>query len=318
MIVLLMFLFRTGIYAQGPFAVANKTRIDSLIKARQICNGNLIFPPVHKKAWVRKDLATLGLINESFGELSTNDRATMRIKQVFNRNLLFANDNGLLRSEQYVFRGKYLKLTINIGSIGDIKVSEQICIETNTYGQCDAVSAVMDFSFITKYMLPRFPYILMVDQEELSFDTVYTGSIQNLQTRYPDYRFLVPTGLESAWLNQLLTNQFLANNDWSYSAVKAPRQFVQLVRENKITYLQGLLFSPNYLVSINAMEALVYLASNKNMELSSGEQKQIDRLLKQSVRFKKQMSDDFFINIDNYEEMKMSKEDIIRKYQNSM
>ena len=104
--------------------------------------------------------------------------------------------------------------------------------------------------------------------------------------------------------------------DYSYD--RATKDFVRLIKENKIAEVKDLLFSPNYVTSINAMESLIYLSSINKVQLTVAMNDRITEIKSGSFIILQQGSPDVFYSREGYKALNMTYEKVLKKYSSSM
>jgi len=137
---------------------------------------------------------------------------------------------------------------------------------------------------------------------------------------YPDYKF-GPCSKDfenEEWINRICYNQYNSDSSCCYSYIKANKDYIDLINNMKINIINDLLYSPNYIYSINAMEAIIYLNSINKITIDDAMKTRMESIKKAKYVITIQKSSDLYSTVNGYNELNTSDENVIKKYRNSL
>ncbi|MGZ5501730.1 MAG: hypothetical protein ACXWEW_11330 [Nitrososphaeraceae archaeon] len=300
------------------YLTRNKQKINDVINnGMHICINDITYPTRYKKSKLRKELAFIQTIKsglagyKKFSEIKTKNKKQIRSTQRF--------DNGLLQSEEILIIGPYLRYNIRVDYIDTFLVHQRINFVTRTKGSCDSYRDIIsDFQFIRNFVLPNLSYDLDFTLNDIVLDTLYSSNVQKASFIYKDHQFQLPSIEYDAWLNQFLEDQYKSESSCCYQNKIAPSGLIKMIKIKDYSIINKLLYSANYFTAINAMEALVYLDYKGEIELKAEDKERIEFLKKSKIKITKQMGSDVFVIMNDYIELMITEDRIIKKYEISL
>lgn len=307
------------------FGERNFRQLDSVedIIKNIFCKDTLTYSAKYDNGKMKEDLWIVSVLNDVFDSSFTADKIGTEFKR--NRKVTVAREkwrNGLIKVHRIVMNGAYLHAVCKLESIGNIIIRKKCEINTNTYVRCGKNGdRYLDFNLLKNQIAGRLHFSIRVRDYELLVATeLLERNIVKASEQYKDYRFLLPSGYSKTGENQvsrILNKQYDADSSCCYSFSKAPDEFIFLIRNGEFGVINNLLYSPNYAYSINAMEALIYLAGANKIGLDHDIKKRMDFLKTSNSEFHVQHSDVLYIK-NGYKDVQVSNEQIVKKYQRAM
>lgn len=315
----------TGIesFAQSnDYYAENVKRIDAYINGpinQYSCEGGMIFPAKYKASKVRSDLRMMSFVNSLFNDKTIKPDAEKRISEVRKKEIPVRKTvNGLIESDDITMLGKYLWVNAKFDFIDNVLVRSKVTLRTTTHAKCGSHTHLLDFKAVRDFFIKDAKMLFGVGYDEITSDTIYSGNLASLAEKRNGYKFNIPGSSVEGWINEIFTKQYQADSAGAYNYTKAPKSFVMLIKENKTEVIKDLLFSPNYVTSVNAMEALLYLASIGKLQLSAELNDRITQIKNDSFTIMQQGAPDVFYKREGYKELQMTDERVIKKYSSSM
>lgn len=302
----------------NPYYSENVRMIDSFVAA-PMCQNMITYPTSYKIAKIKSDLPIIQFINLIAGNEVSPSQLDGQLKK-FGRKKAFSRettDEGLIKVREITLKGYYLYVKIKLKFIDNIIIRRELVIKTSTHGNCrENQYWVFDFKLGKTYFFKDLKLLLNVNFEEMVADTIYTNNLRSLAEQRKDYRFNIPGSSSEEWINEIFEGQY-TENVGAYTYGRAPKDFVKLIKENKMTVITDLLYSPNYIISINAMESLLYLSSIGKISLSKEINERITQIKSGSFIFL-QGAGDVYHTKKGYKDLQMTDEKVVKKYAMSM
>jgi hypothetical protein len=316
----------TGIesYAQSTdFYTENVNRIDAYINGpikAYNCEGGMTFPNKYKASKVRSDLSIMSFINSLFSDKTVKPDVEGRIGNVKKKSMQVVNSvNGLIESDDITLLGKYLWVNVKLDFIDNVLVRSKLILRTTTHGKCGSYTNLIDFKAIKDFFVKDAKMLFTIGyNDEITSDTIYSSNLALLAERRKDYKFNIPGSSTEDWVNEIFTKQYQSDKAGVYNYSQAPKEFVKLIKENRIELIKDLLFSPNYITSVNAMETVLYLASIRKIELSTELNDRITQIKNGSFTIMQQGAPDVFYKREGYKGLQMTDERVNKKYRSSV
>jgi hypothetical protein len=325
--VIIIFFFITthlnGLAQSNDYYSENVRRIDAYtngpIKAYN-CEGGMTFPVKYKASKVRSDLRIMSFVNNLFNNKTFKPDVEKEIKKVRKKEIPIRKSvNGLIESDDITILGKYLWVNVKFDFIEDVLVRSKVTMRTTTHGKCGSYTRLLDFKVIRDFFIKDAKMLFTVGyDDEITSDTIYSGNLALLAGQRKDYKFSIPSSSTESWINEIIVKQYQTDRAGAYNYSQAPKDFVRLIKENKIAEVKDLLFSPSYTTSINAMEALIYLSSISKVQLTTELNDRITQIKNGSFIIMQQGAPDVFYRREGYKALNMTDEKVIKKYSLSM
>lgn len=300
----------------------NIRRIDAYINGPiklHSCEGGITFPAKYKASKVRSDLRMMSFVNSLFNNKTIKSDVEKEISKVRKKETPIGKSvNGLIESNDITLLGKYLQVNVKFDFIDNVLVRSKVTLRTTTHGECGSHTHLLDFKVIRDFFIKDARMLFGVGYDEMTSDTIYSGNLASLAKKRNGYKFNIPSSNVEGWINEIFTKQYQTDSASVYDYTKAPKSFVMLIKENRTEVIKDLLFSPNYVTSVNAMEALLYLASTGKLQLSPEINDRIAQIKNDSFTIMQQGAPDVLYKREGYRELQMTDERVIKKYSSSM
>ena len=306
----------------GDYYNENLRRIDAYvngpIKAYN-CEEGMIFPAKYKASKVRSDLNIMSFINSLFSDKTIKSDVETRIGKVKKKSIRKVKSvNGLIESYDITMLGKYLRVNTKFDFIDNVLVRSKVTLRTTTHGTCGSHTHLLDFKVVRDFFIKDAKVLFEVGYDEVTSDTIYSGNLASLAKKRDDYKFNIPGSATEGWVNELFTKQYQTDSSGVYGYSQAPKSFARLIKENKTSVIEDLLYSPNYMTSVNAMEALIYLASIGRIKLTPEVNSRIAQIKNGAFIIMQQGAPDVLYRREGYKELQMTDEKVIQKYSSSL
>jgi hypothetical protein len=299
----------------------NLVYIDSIegsIKA-YMCGGDLIYPSKYDAKSIENDLSIVQMLNVDF---DTN----ISVPQFYDEldkikcYRVYRNDtrNGLITAVKVKISGTYLQVELTFEYIDNYFIRKKIILKTISSGKCVLISwRFPDFNVLRHVFLKKINFpIKYSDNQYIIANMLIEENIKIASNHYKTYKFL--TSATEKWVNNLLLNQYNTDSSCCYCYTKANSDFTNLIINDKVDLIKDLLYSPNYFYSINAMEALLYLATVHKVEITEGIRQKMDSLCADTSIITVRESEDMFSTVEGYRALKTSNSQIIQNYMKSL
>jgi hypothetical protein len=301
----------------------NIRRIDAYINGplkTYSCKDGMTFPAKYKKSKIKSDLSIMSFINSLFNSKTAKPDIEKKISTVRKKSMrLVESVNGLIESDDITILGKYLWVNVKLDFIDNVLVRSKVSLRTTTHGKCGSYINLPDFKVVRNFFIKDSKMLFIIGYEdEITSDTIYSGNLASLAERRNGYKFNIPSSNVEGWINEIFTKQYQTDRADVYNYTKPPKDFVRLVKETRTEVIKDLLYSPNYITSVHAMEALLYLASLGKLQLSVELNDRITQIKNGSFTIMQQGAPDVFYKREGYKELQMTDERVIKKYSSSM
>ena len=308
---------------QNEYVAENTRRINEFITGPSIsrhCEGDLIWPKKYKRSAIRADRSIVSFINSVSVNSGTENDIDRHLKKLSKKRFsIEQSSNGLIKSKDVRINGKYLKANLRMELINSQIVRSKIVLSSSIHPTCPGYSIWMvDYKLLKDFFLKDINRLFLIGYEQMTSDTIFLSNLNSLATKFPDYKFNIPSLEIVNSMNNLFVSQYQTDSFYLYSKTKPPEDFVELIKENKISIIKDLLYSPNYFVSINAMEALIYLSSVSKIQLSPDLIEKINQLKNATFGIMTQSTPDVFVSRQGYKDLRIKDEDVIKKYTSSL
>jgi hypothetical protein len=304
------------------YSTENTKRIDAYLNGpakANICDGVIAFPTKYDLSKAKSDAFITSFINTTSNINFTDNDADVLLKKIAKKASIKESLNGLIKVKNILLKGNYLRANIILEFIDNITVRTKVTLTTVTHAKCGMNgNSMLDFKILRDFFIKDAKMLFNVKYDEMIADTIYSDNLTLLTSKRKEYKFNIPGTSSENWVNNIFIKQYQADSSGFYNYSKAPKDFVKLIKENEISVIKDLLFSPNYFVSINAMEALLYLSSVNKVKLTTELNDKIIRIKNGAFRFLSQGAPDVFYIREGYKDLQMTDEKVFKKYSLSM
>ena len=227
--------------------------------------------------------------------------------------------NGLIKVVHLILNGNYLRVEAKLELIDSNTFRKSCVLSTSTNGRCGhAKFRIFDFKLLKECLIPDMTFKISFRNNLIESGKFIKRSLILSSKNHSDYKFNIPVADRLDFVDRIFLNQYNSDSSCCYSYLQAHRDFVTLVKSDNTDVIKNLLYSPNYFYSIQAMEAILYLNSINKIV--------IDDSMKERMRFIKQSdcpltiqkTEDLFMTVGGYKEIKTTDEAVIKKYQKSL
>jgi hypothetical protein len=300
----------------------NLKYIDSVEKEIKIhlCNDKIAYPIKYNKKGIKSDKEIIYFLNKMFKEDFTpiafdNELSKLKKSRKSNEEKV----NGLLRVNHLILNGNYLRVEARIEFIDNVIHRKYFTLSTTTNGRCgESNFRVLDFKLLKEYFLRDIDFNIFYKNTLIESTKFSVNKIEVAAKKYTDYSFNIPEINKSDIISNILLNQYNSDSSCCYSFLKANKIFVKLIKEDKVDIIRSLLFSPNYFYSINAMEVIMYLNSINKITIDDKMKEKINAIKNGTYQLTIQRSEDSFMTVKGYKEIKTTDEAVIMKIKNSI
>jgi hypothetical protein len=319
----------TGIekgYAQQSFySVANARYLDSVEKVikNYLCNDSLVYPAGYKKNLLKKDLPVIEVLNSFFDSTFEADRVSEKLNRIrYAKVRKTETQIGLIKVIHIIIDGPYWDAYVTLDCIGNIVIRKNILLSSNTISRCGLHgNRITDFKLFKTFLIPKLQFLIRVrDYSDIIATSFLQKNLVKAAEIHNDYRFNLPSDIarKDDWINNILYNQYNSDSAYCYSYLQAPKDFVALIRNGQLALISDLLYSPNYLYAVNAMEAMVYLANENKLVIKDSMRTKMELLKLARSTITVQRTYDSYATYEGYKYLNMTSEQVIRKYRNGI
>jgi len=307
------------VHAQDVFA-RNSKYVDYVFDSvsRYFCNGDWRFSETHvSPRKLKHDLKIIEFVNDFFQkELDSTSIDSIATSLKFDTKHRESSYNGLIVIHTIYMPVNYMRAVIKFESIGGHIYRRYCEISTSSYCYCGL--HLVDFRLLKEYYLKNIKFPLSFKVDFFDSDTISINTLKTISENYPYNKFNLPGNDLPDWLNTIYCNQYNSDKTYLvYNSSFVDLQFIQLVKRERIDAIESLLYSPNYLYAINAMEPLIYLQSLNKVTLSDSIKKKMEEIKNSNYSFFSQSSDVVHF-MENYGKLYKTDEEIIYKYRKAV
>ncbi|OQP60789.1 hypothetical protein [Niastella populi] len=317
-------------YAQQSYSLANTRYLDSVEQGirNYICNDSLVYPAGYKKNLLKKEIPVIEVLNSFFDSTFEANQVNGKLKKIRFGKTRFAKVNktetdiGLIKVIHVIINGPYLHADVKLDCIGNIVIRKSILLNSNSIGRCGLHgNQITDFKMFKTFVIPKLKFPISVRDYA---DIIATGFLQKNLAKAAeinkDYRFNLPSdkAKKDDWINNILYNQYNSDSACCYSYYQPPEDFVALIRNGQLALINDLLYSPNYLYAVNAMEAMIYLANENKLVINDSIRTKMELLKQERSVLTVQRTSDVLGIMQGYNELKTTNQQVIQKYRNGI
>jgi len=281
-----LYLFGQGDFS-SRFVKQNQRRMDSI---KSVLRGYYTSfnstRPVTRKA-IRADKKVIKFLNKFYNEDASLDEIRNWLKPFFNFKWDFQIYD-LGHAKKYDTRVKSegnLDIHVSLATFKDQIVYKRIYFNTKTntlFDHDNSNSFPPDIKYIDSILIPNihFPIAFCMNCYWIACDTTYTNKLAAFTVT--DFKFFS----DSSYLNYMTW----FDND-VYKRDYAVRDICDIVKRNDTAVLEKLLYSPNYILAIYAMEALIYMRSTGSYSPSIVTSEKMNQIKNADITIRWQTSD---------------------------
>ncbi|MFT3824227.1 MAG: hypothetical protein QM731_09915 [Chitinophagaceae bacterium] len=240
-----------------------------------------------------------------------------------------ANNEGLIQSKKYdaglmsiitfEFKKKvgYLNIVLSLTTINDRIIYKKIGIQTFSKMSCfstkEVLSWVADFAYIDKEILRfiKFPIQTCPNCIGLSSDSLNKHILRDLGKEIFLYHFSFDNVADS--VSERILGMMYKNIN-AYSRYEASTEMTWLIKQKQYRIIEDLLYAPNYIVALDAYEALTYLKLKKNVNIQPVIAAKMLEVLNKAIPVREVCGHDCTSNHPSYNSMNIKEDDILNKY----
>ncbi len=279
----------------------------------------LLYPAHYSKEATRKTLSVIAAANRLFDTALTTVQVPAILKDIkkdyFKLDTISA---GLMQVISIFIRvDDYLKAELFLYCIDDRVISKvyKLTPENKVWTSVKHMYG-QDFKYARETYVPimSFPITTIYLPEYIYAAQVSSANLSRAALAHPDYRFNLPP--VAARRTDPLFCQY-TDHKMTYSLKKLIPGYDSLVLAKDTTALTTLLYSPNYVFAIEAMEALIYLSKKTGITLSSATLQKIETVRSASYPFKAAGGDVSYPQ-EGYASLKITDQQVIDKYDRAL
>lgn len=307
-----------GYSQQSFYSVANTRHLDSVI-ANFICNDSLVYPAGYKKKLLEKDSPVIELLNSFFDSTFEANQVSDKIKKIrYAKVSKTETEIGLIKVINIIINGTYLHADVTLDCIGNSVIRKSSLLSSHTIGRCGLRgNRTPDFKLFKTFVVPKLQFLIRVrDYSDIIATTFSRNNLVKVAEIYKDYRFNIPSdnAKKDDWINNILYDQYNSDYACCYSYLRAPKDFVALIKNGQLSLISDLLYSPNYLYAVNAMEAMIYLANENKLVINDSIRTKMELLKMERSTMTVQRTSDSFKTVEGYNELNTTDGQVIQKY----
>ncbi len=309
-------------YAQQSFySVANARYLDSVeqVVKNGLCNDSLLYPAGYKKSLLKKDLPVIEVLNSFFDSTFEAAGVNKELNKIRHAKVSKTETEiGLIKVIHIIIDGPYWDAYVTLDCIGNSVIRKNILLSSNTISRCGLHgNRITDFKLFKTFVIPKLQFLIRVRDYS---DIIATGFLQNNLAKaaeiYKDYRFNIPSdkAKKDDWINNILYNQYNSDSACCYTYYRPPQEFIALIKNGQLALITDLLYSPNYLYGVNAMEAMIYLANENKLVINDSMRTKMELLKQEKSLLTVQRTSDAYGIYQGYNQLKTTNQQVIDKY----
>ncbi|MCS3798976.1 hypothetical protein [Niastella sp. OAS944] len=304
---------------QSFYNITNARYLDS-VTADFICAADsMVYPASYKMKSLKKELPVIGVLNSFFDSTFEVDQVSDKLKKIrYAKVSKTETEIGLIKVIDININGSYLHAKVTLDCIGNSVIRKKCILSSHTEARCGLYgNRIPDFKLFKTFVVPKLQFLIkVIDYSEIIATSFLQNNLVKVAEIYKDYRFNIPSdkAKKDDWINNILYNQYNSDKACCYSYVQAPKDFVALIKNGQIALICDLLYSPNYLYAVNAMEAMIYLANENKLVINDTIRAKMESLKLEKSTMTVQRSFDTFKIVRWYNELKTTDNQVIQKY----
>lgn len=309
--------------SQTVFGERNYRYVDSVEQSvkHYMCKDLLTYPDKYEKKKIKNDMRIVGVLNNIFQRDFSVSRLDMELGKV-QKPKVSRNEtmNGLIRVISIIANGSYVRAELKLECIDDFIIRKKCLLFSTSNGKCSELGyRTLDFNLLKKHFIKELDFLIKISDNTHLVATDFNGdNVKIASDKHREFKFNFPGSSNEEWVNKILYNQYNSDSSCCYSFSKADRDFVDLIKNGKIEVIRDLLYSPNYFYSVQAMEALIYLASMNKIVIDDSMRKRMEIVKQSDYAIRAQKTDDLFATVSGYKALSVTDMQVIQKYQSSL
>ena len=307
-----LLLFWTKCIGQTRYSSYNQLQLDSGKKyLLQQCSSFESSKPISKNR-IKDDKSRVAFLNLFYRKEVTPKEIQCQMDKFFKQKWGFDTIKlgAITKYETRIYSEGNLELFISFSTFEEKIVFKRIyfrtrtilnCIEPNQYGLSQH-----DFKYLETTIIPiaDFPFTYCSQCPYISCDTILQNKLKELSSS--EYQFFLSSNYND-----------LNNMTWfridKYMIDYVDNTILKFVKDKNQVILTKLLYSPNHILSIYAMEALSYLIDTNQIKVSTEIRNKMEQVKSSDTRIIWQYSDVVKRGL-TYKDLKIGKQEILAKF----
>ena len=260
---------------------------------------------------IKADKKLIGFLNEFYNKALSADEITKKLDQFYKGKWKITTTDlgGLTKYETKISPAGNLKSSIGFSVFQNGIVFKKIFLSTVTSTNCISpryeLTKTQDVNYLDIFCLPLidFPVVFCATCEAAQSDTTFSAKLKSYTGQ--EYK-LFP--VDSSRINEMT---WYAGD--TYYTDDVEKEILALAENHNTNMLFTLLYSPNQIVAINSMEAVVYLQVSGIINLQADIQQKIENIQTSGIKINWQNSN-AGRSSSTYKELNISKEKILDKF----
>ncbi len=304
---------------QNSVISSNMKYIDSVENQMRVffCNNVIEYQEKYQNKLLVPDLKMAEFLNFYFiksNSVSEINRELKKLKKI--KVYVDSTKNGLISIVKVILNGNYVRVELKAEAISNSIYNKKMEFYTNKDARCgDMKIRIFDFKLFRNSFIPKLNFSIEFFNRSAKKSVFLLNNLNLAAKNNSSYNFNLPDPSFPLWINNILSKQYYGDSVCCYSYSKGENDFRVLIKSGNTEVIKKLLFSPNYLFSINAMEALIYLKSKNNIILEEEIEKQINYIIEANYPINVQNGIDVFSVVNGYKNINISKSAVIKKYE---
>ena len=302
----------TKVVGQTRFSSNNQLLFDTQKKyVQQFCSNYGSSKPALRKK-IKYDKKRIYFLNDFYNQDLSTKEIYNRMANFFSHKWSFDTIKlgAVTKYETRIASEGNLEMFISFSTFNDIIVFKRIYFRTQTITDCFQPYQYrliqQDLNYLETNIVPLadFPFSNCGHCSFISSDTVLLDKLKKLTSS--QYRFFIsPSDNDINNMTWFRTDRYMM--DYVVTDIS------KIVKEVNIKLLLTLLYSPNLILSIYAMEGLTYLIETAQIKIPFNIQQKMEEVKNSDTKIIWQNSDVVHSGL-TYKELKISNQNIITKY----
>lgn len=302
----------TYVSSQNKYTSLNLKTIDTISNhIAKVCANYGARKNVTKKE-LKRDKRQIAFLNKFFNNDMSADDIILMTNHFGCKACSFEiiDLGGFVKYERRIPIESYLDVYISFALLQNHVVYKRLYFKTKYSTDClnpyEWMLSSQDIKYLRNYILPvaNFPIIFSDFDYYIMSDTVHLDKLNSLSDSV--YKFFV-----SPQDKKVNVSTWYSVDTYAIKGVELIFQY--LVKDINTAVLKKLLYSPNQIMAINAMEALTYLADNLKVQLADEEKRKIEYIKNSDIKIK-WLSGDVGGSDIAYKDLKITTSMITGKY----
>ncbi len=307
----------SGANGQNSNFYKNEKYLDSTEESLRIhfCNKTITYPMDYRSKNIKNDLEIINTLNTIYSQTFYDSLQYEKLKRSkiirFNKEDI---KNGLINVINIVVNGEYIRVEITLEMIDNSIYRTLISINSNSFGGCGYYkSRVFDFNLLRLYFLKRILFPLEFRNKRVVYEMLNISNLQASSRRNEKYKFGLEHINSDDWIGRICKSQFNNDSLVFYSYDSESKDFIKLIKEERVDILKDLLYSPNYNYSVHALEAIIYLTQVGKMKIDDEMKDRIKLIKEDNNTIFIRKTDDLFSAVDGYNQLNVTDQEVVKK-----